>query len=72
MIKKTIVFKFFSAILLSGIVFGAFAQVSPTSDHVALYVKDLKKSADFYEKVMQLPVISEPFHDGKHVWLRTG
>ena len=48
------------------------AQDAPTSDHVALFVKDLKKSADFYEKVMLLPVISEPFQDGKHVWLRTG
>jgi lactoylglutathione lyase len=49
-----------------------FAQDAPTSDHLALYVKDLQKSADFYEKVMLLPVIPEPFHDGKHVWLRTG
>lgn len=49
------------------------AQNGPvTSDHLALYVKDLKVSAAFYENVMQLPVISEPFHDGKHVWLRTG
>ncbi len=42
------------------------------TDHNALYVKDLAKSADFYEKVMELKVIPEPFHYGKHVWLRTG
>ncbi|BAU55047.1 VOC family protein [Mucilaginibacter gotjawali] len=72
MIKKSIIFKFLSIMLLNGVAFNVSAQVSPTSDHVALYVKDLKKSADFYENVMMLPVIPEPFHDGKHVWLRTG
>ncbi|MBK0379383.1 VOC family protein [Mucilaginibacter sp. SD-g] len=41
-------------------------------NHVALYVKDLHKSADFYKNVMQLKEIPEPFHDGKHVWFRTG
>jgi len=51
---------------------GAFAQSGPMADHVALYVKDLKKSADFYRDVMELKEIAEPFHDGKHVWLRTG
>jgi lactoylglutathione lyase len=50
----------------------AFGQSGPKANHVALYVKDLKKSADFYKNVMQLEEIPEPFHDGKHVWLRTG
>jgi len=50
----------------------AFGQSGPSANHVALYVKDLKKSADFYKNVMQLKEIPEPFHDGKHVWLRTG
>lgn len=48
------------------------AKARPIANHLALYVKDLKKSADFYEKVMMLEVIPEPFHDGKHVWFRTG
>jgi lactoylglutathione lyase len=38
--------------------------------HIAVYVTDLDRSANFYEKVMELPQIPEPFHDGKHVWLR--
>ncbi len=38
--------------------------------HIAVYVTDLDRSANFYEKVMGLPQIPEPFHDGKHVWLR--
>jgi len=42
------------------------------ADHTAIYVADLKKSADFYRYVMLLHEIPEPFHDGKHVWFRTG
>jgi len=58
--------------VMSGTISVAFAQDGVKADHVALYVKDLKKSAEFYEKVMELKEISEPFHDGKHVWLKTG
>ncbi|RYE29272.1 MAG: VOC family protein, partial [Sphingobacteriaceae bacterium] len=48
------------------------AQVSPTVDHITVYVVDLQKSADFYKKVMLLKEIPEPFHDQRHVWLRIG
>ena len=41
-------------------------------NHVAFYVYDLKKSAAFYKDVMQLEEITEPFKDGKHLWLKTG
>jgi len=69
--KITVVASIF--LLIVAIHAGAFAQGAPTqADHVALYVKDLKKSADFYRDVMLLKDIPEPFHDGKHVWLRTG
>lgn len=44
----------------------------PVFDHTTIFVTDLQRSADFYEKVMELPVIPEPFHDNKHVWLRAG
>jgi len=37
-----------------------------------VYVQDLQKSAEFYEKVMGLEKISEPFKDGKHIWFRVG
>ena len=47
----------------------SFAQ-SPTFNHLTVYVTDLKKSGEFYEKVMQLKRIPEPFHDGKHDWFR--
>ncbi len=48
------------------------AQISPSIDHSTVYVVDLQKSSDFYKNVMLLKEIPEPFHDGKHVWLRTG
>ena len=53
------------------------AQVAPVSkpsefNHIAIFVQDLQKIADFYEKVMGLEKIPEPFHDGRHVWFRIG
>ncbi len=50
----------------------ASAQVSPTVNHITVYVVDLQKSSDFYKNVMLLKEIPEPFHDGRHVWLRIG
>ncbi|GAB3421865.1 VOC family protein [Niabella aquatica] len=41
-------------------------------NHQALYVTDLKKSADFYKNIIGLEQIDEPFKLGKHVWLKTG
>jgi lactoylglutathione lyase len=41
-------------------------------NHTAVFVKDIKTSAHFYEQIIGLDTIPEPFHDGKHVWLKTG
>jgi len=41
-------------------------------NHIAVYVSDLKKSADFYQRLLNLPEIEEPFKDGKHVWFSLG
>jgi lactoylglutathione lyase len=38
--------------------------------HTTIFVVDLAKSAGFYEHVLGLKKIAEPFHDGKHVWFR--
>lgn len=46
--------------------------VKVTLNHIALYVFDLKKSADFYENVLQLKKIPEPFKDGLHEWFSIG
>ena len=55
------------------------AQPSANSDapvlalnHIAMYVYDLKKSTTFYENVLNLKQIPEPFHDGKHTWFTIG
>jgi lactoylglutathione lyase len=71
MIKKVIVFSLlvFASI---GIITNVYAQDGVKANHIALYVKDLAKSAAFYKNVMELKEIPEPFHDNKHVWLRTG
>lgn len=45
---------------------------TPHFNHTTIYVVDLQKGADFYEHVMQLQKIAEPFHDGRHVWFKMG
>jgi lactoylglutathione lyase len=35
-------------------------------------VLDLKRSTDFYTKIIHLDTIPEPFHDGRHTWLNIG
>jgi lactoylglutathione lyase len=42
----------------------------PRFSHQTIFVTDLNRSGDFYEKVLQLKKIAEPFHDGKHIWFQ--
>lgn len=49
------------------------AQTQKASiNHIAIYVVDAKASASFYQSILGLDTIPEPFHDGKHFWLRVG
>ena len=41
-------------------------------NHTAIYVVDVQKSVVFYQQILGLDTIPEPFHDGKHAWFRTG
>lgn len=41
-------------------------------NHQAIYVVDLKKSADFYRDIIGLEQTDEPFKIGKHAWFKTG
>ena len=41
-------------------------------NHIAVYVHALDKSTDFYENVLQLKKIEEPFKDGRHTWFTLG
>lgn len=47
-------------------------QLQVTLNHIAIYVYDLEKSTAFYEDVLKLKKIPEPFHDGKHTWFSIG
>lgn len=59
---------------------GAFAQSAtasasantPVLNHIAIYVQELGRSTAFYEEVLQLQKIPEPFHDGLHTWFTLG
>lgn len=51
-------------------VMSAASAQGPRFSHQTIYVTDLDRAANFYEKVLELKRISEPFHDGKHVWFR--
>jgi lactoylglutathione lyase len=41
-------------------------------NHTAIYVMDIKVTKAFYDNIIGLDTIPEPFHDGKHVWYRIG
>lgn len=50
----------------------ASTQQSATLNHIAVYVSDLNKSAAFYETLLNLQKMEEPFKDGRHVWFSLG
>jgi lactoylglutathione lyase len=55
--------------------FGSVAQNNKPKasiNHTAIFVVDCKASGKFYHDIIGLDTIPEPFHDGKHVWMRTG
>lgn len=47
-------------------------KVQLALNHIAVYVHELKKSTEFYENVLMLPKIEEPFKDGRHTWFTLG
>jgi lactoylglutathione lyase len=64
--------KSFLLLLLITITFGvAMAQKKkqlPRINHIALSVEELERSRVFYQEIIGLDTIPEPFHDGRHVW----
>jgi lactoylglutathione lyase len=48
------------------------AKPAARFNHVAIFVKDLKVSKAFYENIIGLDTIPEPFRDGKHAWYSLG
>jgi lactoylglutathione lyase len=62
---------------LAALAGGSFVFSKPAAstlefDHTTVQVKDVQKSAEFYDKVMGLPRIANPFKDEAHVWYRIG
>lgn len=45
---------------------------SPHFNHSTIYVVDMNKTAEFYEKALMLQRIPEPFHDNRHIWMKMG
>jgi lactoylglutathione lyase len=41
-------------------------------NHIAIYVHELERSTAFYEDILMLPEIEEPFKDGRHTWFTLG
>ncbi len=53
--------------------FNSFSQQNKARiNHTAIYVVDLKASTAFYQNIIGLDTIPEPFHDNKHAWFKTG
>lgn len=44
----------------------------PHLNHIALSVIDKNKSRVFYQDILGIDTIPEPFRDGRHVWLSIG
>jgi len=65
-------------ILLTAFILPGFCQaqtatdVAPIVDHIAICVRDLKKSTAFYTEVMHLQKVPNPFADTLHQWYSLG
>lgn len=65
--------KFFLSLLLLLIFCSTHAQMQkPRINHVAFSVADLQKSTAFYQQIIGLDTIPEPFRDGRHTWFSIG
>ena len=47
-------------------------RIELSLNHIAIYVHELKQSTDFYENILMLRKIEEPFKDGRHTWFTLG
>ncbi len=43
-------------------------QNKPVINHIAVHVVNLETSTHFYNNIIGLDIIPEPFHDGRHTW----
>jgi len=47
-------------------------DISPVIDHIAITTSNLKKSTEFYTKVLHLKKVNNPFADTVHQWYSLG
>lgn len=47
-------------------------DISPVIDHIAITTANLKKSTEFYTKVLHLKKVDNPFADTVHQWYSLG
>jgi lactoylglutathione lyase len=62
------------AFLILAVSFTALKTIAqqPALEHIAVYVHNLEKSTAFYQDIIGLDTIPEPFHDGRHTWFAVG
>jgi lactoylglutathione lyase len=70
--KKIVLFGLLVTILSQQYLRAQASANKPILNHIAFYVVDLKKSTFFYQQIIGLDTIPEPFHDGKHTWFSIG
>ena len=61
---------FFTLILTTIFSMNAYSQTK--INHIAVYVEDLEESGRFYEELIGVREIDEPFNDGLHLWYDIG
>ena len=47
-------------------------KAKPRINHIAQYVDNLEKSTKFYQHIIGLDTIPNPFNDGRHTWFLIG
>lgn len=59
-------------LLMAGSIKSQTLKTRTSLNHIAVYVSDLKTSTDFYQQIIGLDTMPEPFHDGRHTWFSVG
>ena len=62
--------KVFLALVLMALSLQTFAQIKV--NHIAVHVSQLEPSKEFYQNILGLKEIEEPFKDGLHAWYDIG
>ncbi|SIN64897.1 VOC family protein [Algoriphagus halophilus] len=57
-------------LLFSGVIMTSHSQIKV--NHIAVHVSELEASKKFYENIVGLKEIEEPFKDGLHAWYDIG